>query len=201
MSAFAKEKSYHPDHLIRNYDWAALGQGLVVDVGGARGHMCKALAKHFPDLSFVVEDLPDVVRAAEADGFQEQPTRIKFVEYDFFKEQPVRDAKLFLFRKIFHDWSDKYVVQILRNLRPALTAGTRVLVQDACAPAPGSGSLWQERQLRTTDMVMLSMLNGVERGLDEWKTVFADADPRFHFISIRTPPESGHALIEYEWRE
>ena len=200
MAAFAKEKSYHVDLLIRNYDWAALGSGLIVDVGGAHGHICKALAQNFVELRFVVEDLPEVIRIAEANR-NDSLERVSFLAHDFFADQPVRGAKMFFFRKVLHDWPDKQVEQILRNLRPALTTGTRVLVQDFCAQSPGSGSLWQEKKLRTTDMTMLSVNKGQERDAEEWKAIFKDSDPRFHLIAIRTLAESSVALIEYEWRD
>ena len=43
--------------LLGAYDWAGLGSATLVDVGGGKGLVCRSLAKHFPDMSFIVQDL------------------------------------------------------------------------------------------------------------------------------------------------
>lgn len=75
-------------------------------------------------------------------------SRVKFMPYDFFTEQPVKHADVYLFRWIFHDWSDLYCLRILRNLIPALKNGALVLVSDNVLPEPGTLGLWQEMQIR-----------------------------------------------------
>ena len=61
-----------------------------------------------------------------------------FLGHDFFTPQPVKDAAIFLLRNIIHDWSDKYCVQIMRQLRESATPDTRLVIVDnlmsyACA--------------------------------------------------------------------
>ena len=68
--------------------------------------------------------------------------------YDFFTEQPVKDADVYLFRWIFHNWSDGYCINILRNLIPALKNGAMVVINDHCLPEPGTMGQWQEEKLR-----------------------------------------------------
>ncbi|KAI0415221.1 hypothetical protein F5X98DRAFT_347318 [Xylaria grammica] len=53
---------YYP---VEGYDWDSLGAGVVVDVGGADSHVSRALSKAHPRLNMVVENLLDVVAAAE----------------------------------------------------------------------------------------------------------------------------------------
>lgn len=67
--------------------------------------------------------------------------------HDFLTPQP-KEADVFLFRWIFHDWPDKYVIKILRNLVPVLKPGTRIVVNDGVMPAPGSVPLEIERKTR-----------------------------------------------------
>lgn len=57
---------------------------------------------------------------------------------DFFSVQPVRDADIYFFRCVFHNWSDKYSVKILQNLIPALKPGAKVLVNDLVMPEPNT---------------------------------------------------------------
>lgn len=149
--AFAMEAlgAMMPDSIIvSNYDWASLGTATVVDVGGGKGIVCKQLARHFPDLSFVVQDLEDTIAAGKATLPAELKERIVYMTHDFFAPQPVKDADVYYFRAIFHDWPNKYCVQILRNLIPALKKGARVIIHDPHTPDPLTMAPWQERQAR-----------------------------------------------------
>ncbi|KAK8064600.1 hypothetical protein PG994_007238 [Apiospora phragmitis] len=91
---------YAESHLVEGYDWASLGTGTVVDVGGADGYVSRALSKAHPRLNLVVEDLPDVVEAAAGKQQQPMPTdcRIRYKAYNFFSPQPVASADVYLFR-------------------------------------------------------------------------------------------------------
>ena len=123
--------------------------GTVVDVGGSRGNISVALAQTHPHLSFIVHDLPDMIRGAPDDAV---PTdlrdRIAFMPHDFFLPQPVAGADVYLFRNIFHNWSDAHVVRILRATIPALKVGARVVVNDYLIPEQGSMAPVKEREIR-----------------------------------------------------
>jgi hypothetical protein len=135
---------YSESYLVKGYDWNSLGAGVVVDVGGADGHVSRALSKAYPRLNMVVEDLPEVVAAAE----QAWPTsRVQYQAHDFFSTQPVVAADVYLFRWVFHDWPDHYVVRILRAQVPALRKGSRILVNESLSPPTGSLPLTLERTI------------------------------------------------------
>lgn len=119
-------------YLLKNYDWASISNGLIVDVGGSYGDAARDIARHFPDMKCIVQDLPEVISKAEVPS--DLTTRLSFMEHDFFTEQPVRGADVYMMRWILHNWSDKYALQILRNLIPAFKHGSRVLVSEACLP-------------------------------------------------------------------
>ena len=51
-----------------------------------------------------------------------------FVVHNFFEPQPIKDADVFLLHMIIHDWSDKYCIQILKNLRKVAVVGKTTLV-------------------------------------------------------------------------
>lgn len=78
----------------------------------------------------------------------ELSTRVTFMAHDFITEQPVKGADAYLFRWVFHNWSDKYCLQILRNLIPALKDGARIIVQDNCLPEPNTISYTEEAKIR-----------------------------------------------------
>jgi hypothetical protein len=112
----------------------------VVDVGGSYGTVCSALLKLHPGLQCVVQDLPKVISSV-----QPSADNLTFMAHDFFKEQPVKDADLYLLRWVLHDWSDLYAVKILKALVPAMSPGSRLVINEFCLPEPGEASLYEQR--------------------------------------------------------
>lgn len=56
---------------------------------------------------------------------------------------------MYLFRWIFHTWSDKHSIRILHALIPDLTPGARTVINDTVLPEePGTLSSWQATRLR-----------------------------------------------------
>lgn len=51
------------------------------------------------------------------------------------------------------------------------------------------------------DMSQLELFNSHERQLDEWQALFRNADSRFKFVEVHTPPLSTQAVIEVTWDE
>ena len=135
---------YSETHLVQGYDWHALDAGTVVDVGGGGGHVSEALCKAYPQLNIVVEDLPNVIAAAKPSPDH----RIRFRAHDFFSPQPVIAADAYLFRWVFHDWPDHYVVRILQAQVPALRHGSRIIVNESLSPGPRSLPLSLDRTIR-----------------------------------------------------
>lgn len=49
------------------------------------------------------------------------------------------------------------------------------------------------------DLLQFVTVNGKERELEDWKSVFKQADPRFQFLDARKPEKSHTWLIEAIW--
>lgn len=163
MSAFSNGVGLSPAFLTTGYPWSSIGVNnrnskgedkgkdkstVVVDVGGSRGNISVALAQTHPHLNFIVQDLPDMIRDAQDGVPSDVADRVSFMEHDFFAPQPVRGAEVYLFRNIFHNWSDMHVVKILRATIPALEPGARVVANDYLIPEPMSMSPSKEREIR-----------------------------------------------------
>ncbi|KAL9005491.1 MAG: hypothetical protein Q9188_001728 [Gyalolechia gomerana] len=150
MQAFEDGPDISPTYLVDNYSWSSVGAGLVVDVGGSLGSVCVAIAEEYPTLRFVVQDRPEVVKTGRQ-RCNNLPSpiaeRIKFMAHDFFEEQPIQ-ADIYLFRYIFHNWSDSDVIKILRQLIPSLKSGARVVINETLLPEPNMSSLTREREVR-----------------------------------------------------
>ncbi|TDZ40854.1 O-methyltransferase aurJ [Colletotrichum trifolii] len=180
MRNVTASRSWSLAHAVDGFDWGSLPAGAtVVDVGGSHGQLAAHVAKRFPRLDFVVQDLPETVAAAR-DAFEADDTldaavksRIRFVSHDFFTAQPVVDADVYFLRMIIHDWPDRDARVILEHLRRVLEGrpSARVVIMDTLLPPPGSTSILHEQQLRVRDLMMMQVFNARERELDDWKAL------------------------------
>ncbi|TGO58901.1 hypothetical protein BCON_0050g00330 [Botryotinia convoluta] len=80
-------------------------------MGGSQGAMCIDLARHYPKMKCISQDLPDVVEGIETP--EEVRGRVETVEHDFFTEQPVKGADTYLFRTGPELWQEKFAYQNL----------------------------------------------------------------------------------------
>ncbi|KAI1411891.1 putative O-methyltransferase [Hypoxylon sp. FL1857] len=195
MSFFTTGPQYSLSHLTDNYSWDSLGYGTVVDVGGSHGDTAFALARKYPNLRLIVQELPEVV----ANSKPQAGLRVEFMAHDFFEEQPVKNADVYIFRQIFHNWPDKYCVKILKALVPALKDGARVLAMDFVMPPSRAYPNTIERKMRAMDLTMLEIGNAKERDIGEWYSLFEQADSRFNFKGMALHPGSSLSILEAIW--
>ncbi|CAJ2513883.1 Uu.00g020020.m01.CDS01 [Anthostomella pinea] len=184
-------------HLCDAYDWKSVSQ--VVDIGGSAGSTAVALATRLPRVSIVIQDqavLEDQARRSIPPALAD---RVSFMAHDFFQDQPVRDADVYHFRWIFHDWSDRYCLKLLRALVPALKPGARVVVSDFVVPESGATSWYTEGLVRGFDLAMMELFNAREREERDWQKLFVEADSRFRFAGVRTVPGADLAFISAIW--
>jgi ubiquinone/menaquinone biosynthesis C-methylase UbiE len=147
MSIFTSGKGFEPSHVINGFDWQSLGNATVVDVGGSRGHISIALAKKFSSLKLVVQDFEGTIKGAMSEVPENVADRVSFVAHDMFSEQTVV-ADVYYYRWVFHNWSDKYCIKILKSLVTVLRPGVRIIINDVVMPEPGTTAFWKEKELR-----------------------------------------------------
>lgn len=94
MSFFTTGDGYSLRHLTEGYPWDSVKSGTVIDLGGSHGDAAFALAKKYPDLKVIVQELPEVV----ANSKEEEALNVKFMIHDLFQPQPIKDADVNLFR-------------------------------------------------------------------------------------------------------
>ncbi|KAK4192539.1 S-adenosyl-L-methionine-dependent methyltransferase [Podospora australis] len=179
------EPSYFVDVEKGGYDFTELDKkgGTFVDVGGSHGFICVDLAKRYKNMKFVVQDLPKTVDSAPKPMSEDAQVaeRITLLAHDFFTEQVTKDADVYYFRWIMHNYSTPYAIKILKNLIPALKPGARILINDHCLREAGQENPWDERVMRRMDVVMLALLNAQERSEAEFRELFKAVDERFVF--------------------
>lgn len=176
-------------------------------VGGSIGMASVRLAKEFPSLRFIVQELPpDVLEdgkayASSTDN-QSVASRIQYQAHDFFEEQPVKGAPVYLLRMILHYWSFDESLKILRSLISSMIPGTsRIFVMDTVLPGPGQVTTVTERQLRVRDLAMMQLHSSHERSPEDWDAMFKAADPRLQLTNVVVPFGSELALMIVEFNE
>ncbi|KAK0614842.1 O-methyltransferase-domain-containing protein [Bombardia bombarda] len=183
-------------YLVDGFDWAGLGSGTVVDVGGGNGHGSVAVARNFPQLKVLVQDLPKNEQPA-AETIQNaklEEGRVAFQAHDFFTTQPKElQPTAYLLSRVLHDWSDEDGVRILKHLVPAMKKdGARLIVVERLLPdQPGEIPLHHEAQLRSLDLLMFTFYGGgCERSRQQWENLFRAADPGLKVVNVRSWQES-----------
>jgi AraC-like DNA-binding protein len=131
------------DAVLKGYDWERLPEGsLVVDIGGGVASQSLTLAKHYPQLRFVIQDRESVSGDAIDYWKRNMPDalesgRVKIQGHSFFDPQPARDnddnseeVSVFLLSKVLHNWADEYCLTILKHLRAVAGPKTQLLIAD-----------------------------------------------------------------------
>ncbi|KAJ0308957.1 hypothetical protein Brms1b_009338 [Colletotrichum noveboracense] len=113
-------------------------------------------------------------------------------QHDFFNIQPIKGAAVYHLRHILHDWPDDACVEIVRQIVPAMDAKcSRILICDQIVQdhSPSLASVLY-------DVDMMSLFNGKERTLSEFRQIFVKADPRLYIKDVKRSQESATTMIE-----
>ncbi|KAF9236989.1 O-methyltransferase-domain-containing protein [Melanogaster broomeanus] len=173
--------------VLHHYPWNEVQT--VCDVGASIGSFSIPLAKAYPHLKIINQDLPEVLLQAKDVWAQDAPealenNQVDFVALNFFEESPVKGLDAYYLRNIIHDWPDAEATTILRNVRTAMEPHSRLLIHEyivttpkqianyvgaEVAPEPmlpnfGAGNSRMYQQ----DLTMWFIHNAKERLLDEW---------------------------------
>ncbi|MCJ1251160.1 hypothetical protein MMC30_008391 [Trapelia coarctata] len=151
LAARGRLPRWSPSCLVMAWDWASVGAGPVVDVGGSVGLTSLVLAQAFPSINLVSQDISvEAIKEGEALVISSDlQHRVTFSHHDFFTPQPVA-AKAYIFKNILHDWPDADCVRMIKALLPALEDGAHVLVAESIMPDPPATRIgaWDDRAIR-----------------------------------------------------
>ncbi|KAI0041965.1 S-adenosyl-L-methionine-dependent methyltransferase [Auriscalpium vulgare] len=196
---------YPPSIFINGYDWKSLDEGsVVVDIGGGLGGLTLVLAREFPHLKYVVEDLAPVIVDAGKFWSDTAPElissgRVTLQAQDFLQPQAVKEASVYYTRLVLHDWPDSMCETILKHLRAVAGPHTKLVVFEclmphAC-PDDSEGSLAPPPFpllanlglpvggfLTMMDLHMLTTLNGLERTFSQFVELGARTGWKFEAV-------------------
>jgi predicted O-methyltransferase YrrM len=160
----------------------------LVDVGGGAGGLTAGFLARYPQLRATLLEQPHALPAAEQLLAQAGVAdRVTLAAGDFFESVP-SGGDVYLLSMILHDWADHEAIELLRVVRRAMPAESRLLIVEAVLPAgdtPHFGKL--------LDLTMMAMLSGRERTEQEFDLLLAGAGFALERV-VQTPSPS--SLVE-----
>ena len=101
--------------------------------------------------------------------------RLQFVAGSFFESVPRGDV--FVLGSILHDWNDEQATRILHTVRASASDDARlILLEDVIEPGnEPDGAKW-------LDLLMLTLVDGRERGEAEWRDLLGAGGWRIEHI-------------------
>ncbi|KAK0469010.1 S-adenosyl-L-methionine-dependent methyltransferase [Desarmillaria tabescens] len=136
--------------LMADFPWKSLNSQTIVDCGGGQGYLTISLARILEDVTFVIQDLPEVIPITKANVSRESPAaaqdgRIIVEAHDFRTPQVRRSGNTtYVFRLVLHDWTDQDCTAILKNI-PAIYGATKVIIIEYVAQPCAISSMAQDQ--------------------------------------------------------
>ena len=199
----SEQPSSSVKHIQDAFDWASLGNGTVIDVGGHVGYCAVAIAQAAPKLQVIVQDRAEVVKMAQEPQTTAVPKdvegRVTFETHDFFQPQKT-PADAYFYRKTLLNHTDKNAINIIKALSPTLKPGNRLLIMDFVQADKPVETDPTERYYRAVDLQMLLYYNCRYRSLEEWIELVKAANSRFEFEKEFMSPGSGMPILSFIYR-
>ncbi len=163
--------------VLEAYDFS--GIDTLMDVAGGHGFVLTSILQRYPKMRGVVYELNHVAEGArERIRNLDLTERCEVLSGNFFESIPPR-CDVFLMQQIIHDWQDEQAIQILRNVRQAISANPRgrlLLLEGVIAPGNESDAT------KFTDLEMLMLAGGRERSEDEFSRLLGDGGFRLNRV-------------------
>lgn len=172
--------------VLAAYDFT--GHRTIVDIAGGHGRLLAGMLSAAPTARGVLFDLPHVVAGAEPLLRKHQVfDRVSIVGGSFFEAVP-EGGDLYALKNIIHDWSDEKALQILKTVRAAAAAGSKLLLVESLIPQ-------HDREFATKwlDLEMLVANSGRERTADEYRKLLREAGFE---MTRAVPTGSPFSLVE-----
>lgn len=152
------------DKIVASFDLS--GFRLMVDLGGATGHLAIAACQSYPSLHAIIFDLPGVLETTRAylRNSGEAAKRIEVLAGDFFRDD-LPEGDLFALSRILHDWKKGRIHELLTRVSERLPPGGALLIAEKIVDPDKSGPLSALLQ----SLNMLVCTQGKERTLEEYR--------------------------------
>jgi len=179
----AKLSTYDDDNIAKSYPFETFKS--IIDLGAGRGGLVKAINKRYPNIPITLFDTDAVISQLNAADY----ARVITLETgSFFAEIPARDA--YLFKGVLHDFNDEDMRKILSNTRNQIPKSSKLLIIEQVMPDDD-----KPHPNKTMDIVMMVLLAGRQRTLQEWQDIVNPIG--FRFLKSH-PTESIFSIMVFE---
>lgn len=119
--------------VVSDYPWASLEGQTIIDIGGGQATLSLQLAKAFPNLRFIIQDLPEALILAKPNIETQMPGaleegRFTLEPQDFFKEQARKgDSYIYMFRHVLSVIPPIYLLLELTSVADTIGRSKMVL--------------------------------------------------------------------------
>ncbi|KAL5351407.1 hypothetical protein ACLOAV_003266 [Pseudogymnoascus australis] len=138
-------------------------RAFVVDIGGGRGGLPWRVRG-----KLILQDLPIVIESLKP----EEIPNIDATVHDLFTPQPVKNAHVYFFRRLLHDFYNPVCVEILKQTVSAMGPDSRLIVCDMLVPSRVTVGV--PMQLYWLDLSLM-MISGKEKTIEEFHEIFDEA--------------------------
>ncbi|KAI0479727.1 S-adenosyl-L-methionine-dependent methyltransferase [Xylaria cf. heliscus] len=143
---------------------------LFVDIGGSTGSQSLNFRQRYPSLPgrVIIQDRPEVVQKAKS--ALANAVDIELEVYDMFTPEPIKGARAYYMRKILHSFADEKCLDILANIKPALTKESVIIIDETVLPERGAKPRGAQH-----DIEVLMSVGAKERTKHEWEQMLNEA--------------------------
>ncbi|MFT3924306.1 MAG: methyltransferase [Myxococcales bacterium] len=189
--SFARTMRFNSSHFWNEFEalYEFPERGLVVDLGAGDGTLLAEVLKGHPELQGIAVEQAAVVEQVRH-TLQERGVsgRGTALAGDLLREVPA-GAELYLLKAVIHNWRDEEALQILGNVRRAITGGGRLLLIERSLDLEREGGL--PSSIR--DLTMLVLFGARDRTLDENRALLVAAG--FVIERVLTTRSGVHVLV------
>ena len=150
--------------ILAAYDFP--GMRTVVDVGGGQGTLLAAILRRHPNATGVLVNLPQVIRSADRERFNDVAHRFEWVAGNFFDAVPA-GCDVYVLKDILHDWADEQARSILATCRRAMREDSILLVIEHLVCPPNRHCV-----AKIVDIQMMVRTGGRNRTQEEFRELF-----------------------------
>ncbi|KAF8577507.1 S-adenosyl-L-methionine-dependent methyltransferase, partial [Ramaria rubella] len=185
------------DAILSAFEWDSLPYGsVIIDVGGGTASL--PIARDYPDLKLVIQDLPEVIDDAKKHWNETMPDavksgRVKFQAHSFFEPQPEQNASIYLLKQITHDWSDIMPYSCHDPAADVSSSIPGVVSREAPAPLLANFGAVNE-MIHNANTVMFVLFNSQERTTGELENLLKKSGWQMTMIR-RQPGDSCIAAV------
>lgn len=130
----------------------------MVDVGGGKGELLRALINQYPAMDGILFDQSAVVEKVES------CIGMSVIGGDFFTSVP-EDCDGYFLKRILSDWDDELCIRLLMNIAQVMVPNGRIYIAEL-GPIPSAN---EPHLSKFFDLQRMLMLNGAERTLAQWR--------------------------------